>query len=100
MSGNVLDWEKYWQESRTPWDKGESSPALIKFLKEHSDLIPSKGKGLVPGAGSGYDVALFASPDLHMTGLDISSTCINKLKRFVSCFFFDRLTIKKRYHGN
>ncbi|KAI7848866.1 S-adenosyl-L-methionine-dependent methyltransferase [Circinella umbellata] len=81
MSNREIDWEKQWQESHTPWDKGESSPALIKFLKEHSDLIPSKGKGLVPGTGSGYDVVLFSSPDLHMTGLDMSPTCIKQAQK-------------------
>lgn len=48
-----VDWEKRWQEGNTQWDHGESSPALKTLIKEHSDLLPTKGRGLVPGCGSG-----------------------------------------------
>ncbi|KAI9490332.1 S-adenosyl-L-methionine-dependent methyltransferase, partial [Zychaea mexicana] len=77
----MVDWEKKWQDKETFWDAGESSPALVKLLKEHSDLIPAKGRGLVPGCGSGYDVVLFATEDRHMTGLDMSTTCIDLVKK-------------------
>ena len=62
-----------WQEMRIGWDKGKSSPALIKLLE--TDIIPTTGNVLVPGCGSGYDVFLFASrgPSVRAFGLDIST---------------------------
>ncbi|KAI8137186.1 S-adenosyl-L-methionine-dependent methyltransferase [Fennellomyces sp. T-0311] len=72
-----IDWCKKWDDGTIPWDKGQSSPALVKLLNEHSELLPTKGIGLVPGCGSGYDVVLLATQDRHITGLDMSSTCIN-----------------------
>ncbi|KAJ8655314.1 hypothetical protein O0I10_009003 [Lichtheimia ornata] len=76
-----IDWEKKWQDGNTQWDHGESSPALVTLIKEHSDLLPAKGRGLVPGCGSGYDVLLLATPERHMTGLDMSATCVDKLNK-------------------
>ncbi|KAI9312796.1 S-adenosyl-L-methionine-dependent methyltransferase [Dichotomocladium elegans] len=77
----ACDWEKRWQIADTLWDKGRASPALVSFLKDHGDLIPSQGIGLVPGCGAGYDVLLLSTPDRHMTGLDMSPTCIAKVKK-------------------
>lgn len=54
-----IDWEKKWQDGNTQWDHGESSPALVTLIKEHSDLLPAKGRGLVPGCGSGKDIYFF-----------------------------------------
>ncbi|KAI7880701.1 S-adenosyl-L-methionine-dependent methyltransferase [Lichtheimia hyalospora FSU 10163] len=70
------DWEKKWQEGNIQWDHGETSPALVTLVKEHSDLLPAKGRGLVPGCGSGKTY-------LHMTGLDVSATCVDKLNKEV-----------------
>ncbi|KAI7859153.1 S-adenosyl-L-methionine-dependent methyltransferase [Circinella umbellata] len=71
----MTDWCNRWDNAETPWDKGQASPALEDLMKNHSSLIPSTGIGLVPGCGSGYDVVLLATDDLHITGLDMSSTC-------------------------
>ncbi|KAI9479533.1 S-adenosyl-L-methionine-dependent methyltransferase [Zychaea mexicana] len=72
----MTDWCKRWDNADTPWDKGQASPALVDLLTNHADLVPSKGQGLVPGCGSGYDVVLLATDELHITGLDMSSTCV------------------------
>ncbi|KAK4513945.1 uncharacterized protein ATC70_005952 [Mucor velutinosus] len=76
-----IDWESKWQTGNTQWDAGKPSPALIDLVEneETKKLIPEHGQGLVPGCGSGYDVVFLASKDRHMTGMDFSQTCVDKL---------------------
>ncbi|ORZ03391.1 S-adenosyl-L-methionine-dependent methyltransferase [Syncephalastrum racemosum] len=76
----AVDWENCWKVGRTQWDAGEPSPALVHLLKTQPELVPSSGRALVPGCGAGYDVLLLSSPTLHVTGLDLSTTCIQKCK--------------------
>ncbi|KAH8547759.1 S-adenosyl-L-methionine-dependent methyltransferase [Umbelopsis sp. PMI_123] len=75
------DWEKRWQDGNTPWDHGESSPALGQLLNEQANSIPTQGNVLVPGCGQGYDVFLLASPERKVYGLDLSETCIQKCQK-------------------
>lgn len=64
-----MSWEQAWNEGRTPWDQGASSPALEELVA--NDEVPN-GRGLVPGCGSGYDVLTLASAERHVTGIDLS----------------------------
>lgn len=64
-----MSWEQAWREGRTPWDAGQSSPALEALVSKHS--LPS-GRALVPGAGSGYDVLALAGPTRQVVGLDLA----------------------------
>ncbi|KAI7905056.1 S-adenosyl-L-methionine-dependent methyltransferase [Cokeromyces recurvatus] len=70
----TIDWDNKWQTGDTLWDVGKPSPALVSLFEneETKSLIPESGKGLVPGCGS-------ATKDRHMTGMDISQTCVDKL---------------------
>ncbi|KAI9026516.1 S-adenosyl-L-methionine-dependent methyltransferase [Phycomyces nitens] len=83
----TIEWEKRWQTGQTGWDQGTVSPALKKLIDEDTDgaIVPRKGRGLVPGCGSGYDVQFLASKDLHMTGIDLSPTCIKRCKELWLC---------------
>ena len=62
-----MSWEERWQEGDTPWDAGGPSPAIVAV----ADSLPL-GRALVPGCGSGHDVFALASPDRHVTGLDVA----------------------------
>ncbi|KAI8066017.1 S-adenosyl-L-methionine-dependent methyltransferase [Thamnidium elegans] len=75
------DWEKRWQEGNTQWDAGKPSPALTALFEneETRSLIPEHGQGLVPGCGSGYDVVFLANEKRHVTGMDLSKTCVDLL---------------------
>lgn len=63
------NWKQAWEERRTPWDAGEPSPTLVRLLRE--DRVPA-GAILVPGCGTGYDLAALASEDRRVVGLDLS----------------------------
>ncbi|KAF7729878.1 hypothetical protein EC973_003612 [Apophysomyces ossiformis] len=79
----AIDWEQRWVKGETGWDAGESSPALVKLVRDEATrhLLPEKGHGLVPGCGLGYDVELLATKDRKMTGMDLSPTCIDLCRK-------------------
>jgi methyl halide transferase len=83
-------WDTLWQNSHTPWDRGQASPALEELvLDKHFPLVTSgkPGKALVPGCGRGYDVVLLAgltADDQKMekvVGLDVSSKAVEEARR-------------------
>lgn len=83
-------WDILWENSETPWDRGQASPALVELLVDkHFPLVsPGKpGKALVPGCGRGYDVALFAgltAEDQRIkkaVGLDVSPKALEEARK-------------------
>jgi SAM-dependent methyltransferase len=83
-------WDTLWQNSHTPWDRGEPSPALVELLQDkHFQLLPcgKSGTALVPGCGRGYDVALLASLTADgqrfdkVVGLDVSPKAMEEASR-------------------
>ncbi|EEC80035.1 hypothetical protein OsI_21722 [Oryza sativa Indica Group] len=90
--GDAADgWEKSWEAAVTPWDLGKPTPIIEHLVK--SGTLP-KGRALVPGCGTGYDVVALASPERFVVGLGISSTAVEKAKQWSSslpnadCFTF------------
>ncbi|KAJ4723903.1 Thiocyanate methyltransferase 1 [Melia azedarach] len=74
-------WEKCWEEGFTPWDLGQPTP-IIAHLHQ-SGALP-KGRALVPGSGSGYDVVAMASPDRYVVGLEICDIAVTRAKELSS----------------
>lgn len=65
-----VDWREAWKAGNTPWDAGESPPALRSLLER--DLVPP-GRVLVPGCGRGYDLGTLARSDREVVGIDLSA---------------------------
>ncbi|KAK9725283.1 hypothetical protein RND81_05G133800 [Saponaria officinalis] len=84
-------WDKCWEEGLSPWDLGKPTPILQHLVR--NDILP-KGRTLVPGCGSGYDVVTLASPERYVIGLDISESALKKARELAltspnsSCFSF------------
>lgn len=72
-----MTWEKAWREGRTPWDAGGSPPILEALVR--SGELP-RGRALVPGAGSGYDVLTLATAGREVVGLELSSVAIARFE--------------------
>ena len=64
-----VDWKEAWRAGRIPWDAGMSPPALLELLA--LGRVPA-GRILVPGCGTGYDLATLARPDREVVGIDLS----------------------------
>lgn len=86
-------WDTLWQKQITPWDRNTHSPALEELLVDKKfPLLPAnrigRGKGLVPGCGKGYDVALLAALEgdtgtkimAKVVGLDVSSKAVEEAR--------------------
>ncbi|KAI5670069.1 hypothetical protein M9H77_10433 [Catharanthus roseus] len=85
-------WDKCWEQGLTPWDLGQPTPVLVHL---HETGALPKGRALIPGCGTGYDVAAIACPERYVVGLDISENAIKKAKEAVvassshaDCFTF------------
>ena len=64
-----VDWRQAWKTGVTPWDAGASPPALRGLLDRGA--VPG-GRVLVPGCGTGYDLATLAREDREVVGIDLS----------------------------
>lgn len=71
------NWEQRWQDGRTGWDRGASSPALTDWLDSNAVL----GRVLVPGAGSGYEVVALARLGFMVTAIDLAPSAIARLRQ-------------------
>ena len=61
MAGpDVAFWQDRYLTQRTPWDDGEDDPELLARLAD-STLSASDAPVLVPGCGSGRDLAVLAA---------------------------------------
>ncbi|KAH9617591.1 hypothetical protein KSS87_016272 [Heliosperma pusillum] len=84
-------WDKCWEIGLTTWDLRQPTPIVEHLVR--NDLLP-KGRALVPGCGSGYDVVTLASPDRYVIGLDLSKSAVKKATELaatspnVTCFSF------------
>ncbi|CAN6456511.1 unnamed protein product [Victoria cruziana] len=74
-------WNKCYEEGVIPWDLGQATPMVIHLVQSGS--LP-KGRGLVPGCGTGYDVVEMASPERHVVGLDISEKAMARSREIFS----------------
>jgi SAM-dependent methyltransferase len=72
----TTDWEARYRTADTPWDKGASHPALVRWLADHPGHMT--GDVLVPGCGLGHDVRAIAAaePTAHVVGLDVAPAAI------------------------
>ncbi len=64
-----MAWEERWQTANTPWDAGASPPVLEELVRQAK--LPT-GRAFVPGCGAGDDLITLASPERHVTGLDLA----------------------------
>ncbi len=76
------DWDQFYREGRTPWDKGAPAPPLLEWLQANPGAL--RGSVLVPGSGLGHDVrALAALPETEkVVGLDLSPTAVARAAAF------------------
>ena len=70
-------WDARYQHSVTPWDRGDTNPALVKWLDEKS-LQPCRI--LVPGCGRGYEVVELARRSFEVTAVDFSPQAIQSVQ--------------------
>ena len=81
-----MDWQKAYQEDRTPWDlRGVTGP--LRRLVETGGLtrlgLPERAATAVPGCGRGHDLQVFAGLGYEVTGFDISSAAVREAEQLL-----------------
>ena len=71
-------WDKRFIEGNTPWDRGAANPQLGIWLA--SKALQPCGI-LVPGCGSGYEVAVLSQAGFDVTALDYSPEAIARTRQ-------------------
>lgn len=72
------NWEARYRRQSTPWDRGETSPALLSWLRQGE--VPA-GRIAVPGCGYGHEVITLCEHGFSVTAIDISATAIESLAK-------------------
>ena len=79
MAGPTKEfWQQRFAAGDTPWDRGEANPQLGAWLAAGA-LKPCRI--LVPGCGSGYEVAALAAAGFEVTALDYATEAIGRTRR-------------------
>jgi hypothetical protein len=71
-------WEHLYQVDYIPWDKGQVAPALAELIA--SGELPD-GIAVVPGCGTGYDIAALASENRKVIGVEIAETAVARASK-------------------
>ena len=72
-------WDTRFRSGVTPWDAGRAPPRLESWL---AGRTPGS-KVLVPGCGTGYEVALFARHGDDVLGIDFSDAALEAARRYL-----------------
>jgi SAM-dependent methyltransferase len=79
MAGPTQEfWEQRFAAADTPWDRGSASPQLAAWIAAGM-LRPCRI--LVPGCGSGHEVAALAEAGFEVTGLDYAAQAIARTRQ-------------------
>jgi SAM-dependent methyltransferase len=70
-------WDTRYREAFTPWDAGGSPPALEAFVP---GLEPGR-RVLIPGCGTGYEVAAFVRAGHDVLAIDFSAAAVAAARR-------------------
>ena len=60
-----------------PWDAGRAPASLEQFIARHAE----RGRLLIPGCGTGYEVRLLALAGFDVTAIDFSEEAIEAARR-------------------
>ncbi len=70
-------WDERYLAQTTPWDLGGAPAALGRFLATR----PGRGASvLIPGCGSGHEVAAFARAGYNVTAIDFSPPAVARAR--------------------
>lgn len=70
-------WDSRFRQNVTPWDAGGVPAALSRFIARHA----GRGRVLVPGCGTGYEVRELAQAGFEVTAIDFSEAAVEAARR-------------------
>jgi SAM-dependent methyltransferase len=81
-------WDSRYRSGQTPWDRAAVPQALLSFLERQP--VP-KGRVLVPGCGSGYELPLLLQRGYDVVGIDFSEAAVGRARNQLSKEQGDRI---------
>jgi len=72
-------WTVRYAAGKTPWDFGGVPSALKSFLERSS----VRGRVLIPGCGSGYEIQAFHAAGFDVSAIDFSPAAVEQAKRLL-----------------
>ena len=87
-------WDARFREGFTPWDAGRVPAALEAFLARE----PAPARVLVPGCGSGYEVAALAAAGHDVLAIDFSPAAVEAARRVLGPL--GRLVVQGDFFGH
>lgn len=74
-------WNVRYRSGRTPWDQGGVPPALERYLSRPKSQPPTAVPSvLIPGCGSGHEIAAFAWAGYRVTAIDFSPAAVARAR--------------------
>jgi SAM-dependent methyltransferase len=70
-------WDTRFRGGVTPWDAGGAPPRLAEWLRHRAQPM----RVLIPGAGTGYEAALFAEHGHDVVAIDFSDAAVEAAQR-------------------
>lgn len=82
MAGPTTEfWQQRFEKNETGWDRGSPSPQLLAWL-DSGELQPCRI--VVPGCGSGWEVAELARRGFDVTGIDYTAAAVEKTQMLLA----------------
>ena len=69
-------WDSRYREGKTPWDFGGIPAALAAYLR-----TTARGRALIPGCGSGYEVRAFQERGWGVLAADYSPAAVERARQ-------------------
>ncbi|HUG11118.1 MAG TPA: methyltransferase domain-containing protein [Opitutaceae bacterium] len=83
-------WDKRYEAHRMPWDFHGVPGDLKRFLAAQSS---TRGRVLIPGCGSGYEVTAFAKAGWDVIAIDFSAAAVVRARDVVGPALADRIVL-------
>ncbi len=71
-------WEQRYLAGRTPWDLGGVPPDLDAFLRRETAPARDRSRVLLPGCGTGYEVAAFHAAGWSPLAFDFAPAAVER----------------------
>lgn len=83
MAGPTLEfWQERYRTQQLGWDRGAASPQLHAWLDTGHLTHPSRV--VVPGCGSGWEVAALAARGFEVTGIDYAPEAVERTRTLLA----------------
>jgi SAM-dependent methyltransferase len=83
-------WKLHFDQGNTPWDRGQCSPQLIRWL--NSDLNPCRIA--IPGCGKGWEVAALSAKGFEAIGIDYTQEAVEAARKHLQNLSLNAAVIK------